>query len=440
MFFNNQKDKDEILELRSELNHLKMELDLKDEMLKMSQNEISVTVSKEGKIVFKNDLAQEMIKDENALVSRLNINVKDINLNNCSGIVKSLLLSNGDIFYSIVKTDIINSKDSTIMSQHQQAIKASLVDSQQSYMSMLKNLKEMQNESVIIAQDSKDGLGLIIESTENMDGLSITMQRTREGAKALQERSSEISNVVQLIEDIADQTNLLALNAAIEAARAGEHGRGFAVVADEVRKLAEKTQIATKDISIVVRAMQQESSQAQESVEETSGVLEETKIKIQDLKGKISSFEKNASRSVYEVDYISDKIFASLAKIDHVIYKNNVYSLLFGEENDFTEVTHTECRLGHWYTTGIGKEEFSDTPSYKKIEAPHAIIHNNANRLAHECAGEKVICSKDTIEEMVSTIEKASLEVFELLDTMVEEKAQKQMKSAVKDLFEGVRK
>jgi len=326
------------------------------------------------------------------------------------------------------------------MSKHQQAIKASLLDSQQSYMGMLKNLKEMQHESAIIAQDSKDGLGLIMESAENMDGLSITMQETREGAKALQERSSEISNVVQLIEDIADQTNLLALNAAIEAARAGEHGRGFAVVADEVRKLAEKTQIATKDISIVVRAMQQESSQAQESVEETSSILEETKVKIGDLKGKIISFEKNASRSVYEVDYISDKIFASLAKIDHVIYKNNVYALLFGEENDFTQVSHTECRLGHWYATGIGKEEFSDTPSYRKIEAPHAIVHDNANRLANECAGQKVICSKDIIEEMVSTIEEASLEVFELLDAMVEEKAQKQMKSAVKDLFEGVRK
>jgi uncharacterized protein YukE len=304
-------------------------------------------------------------------------------------------------------------------------------------MGMLKNLKEMQHESAIIAEDSRDGLELIIESSENMDGLTVTMEETREGAKALQERSSEISNVVQLIEDIADQTNLLALNAAIEAARAGEHGRGFAVVADEVRKLAEKTQVATKDISIVVRAMQQESSQAQESVEETSRVLGDTKEKIEDLKVKIISFEKNASRSVYEVDYISDKIFASLAKIDHVIYKNNVYALLFGEENEFEEMSHTECRLGEWYSSGIGKEEFSSTASYKKIEAPHAIVHDNANRLVNECAGQKVICSKQIIEDMVDSIEEASLEVFELLDKMVEEKAHKQMHSAVKDLFEG---
>ena len=116
---------------------------------------------------------------------------------------------------------------------------------------------------------ARQGVNMAKTSIQGMENIHARISSATERVEKLEQSSQEVGSIVAVIKEIADQTNLLALNAAIEAARAGEQGRGFAVVADEVRKLAEKTSDATNQIGITIDAIQQETRQALDAIAES---------------------------------------------------------------------------------------------------------------------------------------------------------------------------
>ncbi|KAE9658068.1 methyl-accepting chemotaxis protein [Pseudomonas sp. PB105] len=124
---------------------------------------------------------------------------------------------------------------------------------------------DMANQAEALA---KDGGRVIHQVVKDMDGIARSAQQSAQVIRTLDKESEAIFSIIQVIKGIADQTNLLALNAAIEAARAGEQGRGFAVVADEVRSLAGRTSASTQEIASMVARIQQNTREAVTSMEE----------------------------------------------------------------------------------------------------------------------------------------------------------------------------
>ncbi|HAK87800.1 MAG TPA: methyl-accepting chemotaxis protein [Nitrospiraceae bacterium] len=138
----------------------------------------------------------------------------------------------------------------------------------QTVVDIAKNASNIELSATKTTKIAQEGEQIVDRSVAEVKAIADTVRESAQLMGSLGERSKQIGEIVSVINDIADQTNLLALNAAIEAARAGEQGRGFAVVADEVRKLAERTAKATSEIGEMIKAIQDEVSRAVHSMEE----------------------------------------------------------------------------------------------------------------------------------------------------------------------------
>jgi hypothetical protein len=422
---------------KSELETLTFENKQMKQIASLSQEEGLVAFKKDGTILFSNDRAKENIKSNNvsSLFKAVMNGDNKIVLQDCEA---SMVTKKVDDLYvvSLRKTSIHDNKDNGLLTRHNHNINHSLSDTQSVYLSLLEDLKEMMTESKATANGSNEGLNLTENIVSDTSNLYQQIETEEEIVNSLVKKSSDISEAITVIDQIAFQTNILSLNAAVEAATAGEAGKGFAVVAQEVRNLATRSADAAKTIKIVVEAIQAETSRMKKSSEVVSSVVNETKKRVDVLITLMNQFQKNSSRSVFEVESISNKIFINLAKLDHVIYKNNLYQLIFGDDNQFHGVDHHNCRLGKWYETGLGKEQFSHVKSFKGLEPFHKIVHDEANELAHECSGHNVVCTKQIIEEKIEKIENSSHAVFEYLDKILEEKNHDIMHHAAKNLFD----
>ena len=417
-------------------NEEKSELQLFKEIAAFSQEEGLVVFDENNKVFFTNKLAGANIKDYSVVLKAVLENSNRLVLEDCEANIEIKTYNQYKIV-SLRKTSIHDNKDGGLLSRHNKNMTKSLDNTQKTYLSLLDELQDMAKESKETATGSTEGLSLITEIVADTNELHKEIELENEVVNLLVAKSKDIAQVINIIQEIAFQTNILSLNAAVEAATAGEAGRGFAVVAQEVRNLASRSAEAAKQIKDVVTSIQNETQKIKSSSETVSSVVNETKSRIDILSKLMNTFQKNANRSVYEVESISNKIFINLAKLDHVIYKNNVYQLIFGGEHNFKAVDHHNCRLGKWYDTGLGKEQFSFVPSYKGLEKHHHIVHHEANILAKECSGHSVSCSKQLIEDKIELVEQASEQVFIYLDRILEEKNEAVMKEAAKRLFDG---